>query len=150
MRINDTVLLCALPMTAAPVFRAFEGTPASSSRSVAVVSGAHVAKASDVFGLKSLAVSAVDMDVLGAVALGIQAYARPELAQLRRRPEQAPLQGWTQVQRQVVLDELVDRQGGTGSNGSQISTNGYTSNNGTNNCTKPMNPWDFRTSSPPG
>ena len=133
-------------MTVAPVSRAHTGIALSSYRPVSgqecfgsavvvspveSVSGACLPAAVASLGL--VALGAADADAL----LGLCGYAGGE--HLRRGPEQAWL-----IERQgrnQVLEAQDGNDGTFSATESMIdSTNG----------SKPMNPWDFRTSSPPG
>jgi hypothetical protein len=123
-------------LTPAPVFRASDDF-ASACRLVSgqecFGSAAAVWQAESVSG----AVVAGAAGVLGLVALGEGLLARHgyvgQAGQERPRPVFQP-----------VLDGELAPNGGSG-----ISERDYDSSKGDNG-TKPMNPWDFRTSAPPG
>jgi hypothetical protein len=157
VRINDVTHVGVLSMSATPVFRAQDRTRVFASALVEHVSCLHVAKASEVFYLKSLAAERpveAPSAVESLVGVGMAAAAaKPVLAgvdlERGRASVLGPVQGFgAQLQRQAK-DELSSTDGTSGFNGDVPSTtgaNGTTSTNGTN----PIDPWDLRTSSPPG
>jgi len=140
-------------MTVAPVSRAFTGIVLSSCRPVSGQECFGPAVAASRVESVSGAVIPAAAASLGLVALGgalVAQHGYADGAQLRRAWEQArPVERQEQVQEQEqaqiqgqAQNDLVqaDGDGNDGTFSSIDSTNG----------TKPMTPWDFRTSSPPG
>ena len=153
MRImTDAVVVRVQAMSPAPVFRASEEFAsacrpvsgqecfgsAAAAWQVGSVSGAGLAGAAGFLGLIALGEGLLERH--GYVGLLGQERPRPVF-----QPVPAPLTG-------RGLVGLGDEQPGSGSsngNGNGISDGDIDSSKGDNG-TKPMTPWDFRTSSPPG
>jgi hypothetical protein len=160
VRINDATQVDVLSMSSVPVFRAQDGTRvfASAPAFVEHVSCLHVAKAAEVFFLKSLAAERVAAESLAVESLmGTGMASASELSpaagvalegvQLRGPVLiQDPVQGYGQAIERQAKGGLTSSNGTGGFSSAVHST---TSTNGTKS-TNPIDPWDLRTSSPPG
>ncbi|GAA2003841.1 hypothetical protein [Catenulispora subtropica] len=143
MESTTTVVYGVQANSPAPLFRVIGGAVVSSCRPVS---------GQECFGFSG-SVSRVE-SVSGAIvagaaqALGLRGYVGEQVRQSERahvRPVQgeAPAQLVRGGRREVLLAQVDGDGNGNG------SFNGSDSDNGTNG-TKPMTPWGYRTSSPPG
>jgi hypothetical protein len=131
----------------APLFRAVGGTAVSSSRPVSeqlcLGFGGAVAQVESVSGQILAGATAV----LGLHAYGVEQVLRAESAERIEQAGPAQLLPAQRGRREVLLARTHRFAGG--SNGISSSNGSNGSDNGTTG-SKPMTPWGYRSSSPPG